>query len=254
MVKSEVQDGVLSILLDRPDKKNALTDAMFDALTEALTVASASDAVRAVLIRSAGDFFTAGRDMADFAASNGSADTDFANSPPGRFITALIGFEKALVASVRGPGIGIGMTMLLHCDLVFIAPEARLAANFVGLALSPEAASSTLLPNRIGYQRAFAVFALGEAISAQDAVALGLAYRVTPSQSCDTEAHDAARRLAALPQASLRSTKALMRPAGVLQTILQHEADCFRQNLISADAAEAFAAFLEKRPPVFTSA
>jgi enoyl-CoA hydratase/carnithine racemase len=176
---SETSDGILTLTLDRPDKKNALTDAMYGTLADAFEAAAADDAVRAVLITSSGDSFTAGNDLGDFMSiATGMPDE---RAHVWRFLDWLARFEKPLVAAVPGLAIGVGTTMLLHCDLVYLAEDAVLATPFVDLALVPEAASSLLLPARIGHVRAFALFALGERMTAAEALAAGLANRSCPA-------------------------------------------------------------------------
>jgi enoyl-CoA hydratase/carnithine racemase len=159
-VKNEISDGVMTLTLQRPEKKNALTGAMYNALSEALKQTEADASVRVVLFQGDGDSFTAGNDLADFASqARGESAVD---SPAHRFIETISKVGKPLVAAVQGNAVGIGTTMLLHCDLVYLADNARLFTPFVNLALVPEAASSWLLPLRIGHARAYAMFALGE--------------------------------------------------------------------------------------------
>jgi enoyl-CoA hydratase/carnithine racemase len=189
-IKLTEGDGVLEIAFARPDKKNALSNAMYRAAREALEGAQTNKAVRVVLFGAEGDAFTAGNDIADFAkVANSQSGEAQAHS----FIEALGRAEKPIVAAVPGIAVGVGTTMLLHCDLVYVAETAKLSAPFVNLALVPEAASSMLLPARIGHVRAFAMFALGESLSGAEAVALGLANKVLPQDEVLNAARAAAK-------------------------------------------------------------
>ncbi|HEY4253128.1 MAG TPA: enoyl-CoA hydratase-related protein [Roseomonas sp.] len=244
------RDGpVLEILFARPDKKNALSNAMYRAAREALEAAQTDDAIRVVLFGSEGDAFTAGNDIADFAAAaSGQRDEPQAH----RFIEALGRAEKPIVAAVPGFAVGIGMTMLLHCDLVYVAETARLSTPFVNLALVPEAASSLLLPLRIGHARAFAMFALGESLSGSEAFALGLANKALPAPEVLPAARAAARALAARPAGAVVATKRLMRDVATILARMGDEGRVFGERLQSAEAREAFQAFSERRPPDFS--
>ncbi len=258
-IQVTVEAGVMTLTFNRPEKKNALTDAMYGVLADSLARAETDPAVRAVLFRSSSEAFSAGNDMGDFAAQNASGDTsrDPAARPAGernvtRFLKALARAEKPLVAAVRGLGVGVGTTMLLHCDLVFVSPEARLTTPFVGLALVPEAASSLLLPQRIGHVRAYAMFALGEALGGEEAERLGVAYRCLPSDEVEAAALAAAQALAKRPIGALKITKRLMRDAARIAELMDIEGGYFGAQLQTAEAAEAFAAFFQKRPADFS--
>lgn len=192
-IKVEIADNVMTLTLRRPEKKNALTGAMYDALSDALASAERDEAVRAILIQSDGDSFTAGNDLADFAGEG--SDDSVADSPAHRFIATISKASKPLIAAVQGNAVGVGTTMLLHCDLVYLAPNARLLTPFVNLALVPEAASSWLLPHRIGHARAYAMFALGEPMVAETAVACGMANAVVAEDELRKRARDAAMAL-----------------------------------------------------------
>jgi enoyl-CoA hydratase/carnithine racemase len=242
--------GVLEARLDRAGKKNALTFAMYGALTEALQQAQADASVRAALITANGETFCAGNDIAEFLKPR----EDFASAPPSRFIDALVAFDKPLVAAVQGPAVGIGATMLLHCDLVYAAPTARLRMPFVSLGLVPEAGSSLLLPRRVGDAVAAEMLLLGAWIDAERARDLRLVNAVVPSVAeLGAYARQRAEELAACPPAALRATRALMRgdPAA-LRARIQSEAAAFARCLTSPEAKEAFTAFLERRAPDFT--
>jgi enoyl-CoA hydratase/carnithine racemase len=240
--------GVLTLTLDRPDKKNALTDTMYAALADALDAAEHVDAVRAILIRGEGDMFTAGNDLGEFAAvaAGGGVPRNVV-----RFLNALASATKPLVAVVQGRAVGVGMTMLLHADHVVLAEDAVLSAPFVNLALVPEAASSLLLPARIGHVRAFAVMALGETVGAADAVAWGLANRVVPVAELDAAALAVATRLTRLPPGAVRASKTLMRATEAIVGQMAVEMQEFGARLTSPEAQEAFRAFAERRAPDF---
>ncbi len=250
-VKTELSDGVLVVTLQRPDKKNAITGAMYNALSDALDRAESDASVRVVLFQGEGDSFTAGNDLADFAAQSKSNSDE--ESPAFRFITALGNASKPLVAAVQGNAVGIGTTMLLHCDLVYLAEGARLMTPFVNLALVPEAASSWLLPARVGHVRAYQMFALGEPMDAATAVASGLANAVVPANEVRQKAMAAAVTLTKRPAGSLGATKRLMREVERIQTIISAEGELFKERLKTPEAREAFAAFAERRPPSFAN-
>ncbi|MDI4237755.1 enoyl-CoA hydratase-related protein [Bradyrhizobium sp. Arg237L] len=249
-VKTEIADGVMTVTLQRPEKKNALTTAMYDAMSDALDSAESDGAVRVILFQGDGDSFTAGNDLADFASqANG------ANSVEGgahRFIDTIGKAKKPLVAAVQGNAVGVGTTMLLHCDLVYLADNARLITPFVNLALVPEAASSFLLPLRIGHARAYAMFALGEPMEASAALACGLANAVVPPAELRKKARDAAIALTKRPAGSLSLTKQLMRDHERIAARMAEEGSLFKERLKTPEAREAFAAFAERRPPDFT--
>ncbi len=250
LIKASNEAGVLTLVIDRPAKKNSLTDAMYKSLADALEAADRDATVRVVLLRGEGDAFTAGNDLGEFAASAAQGGSLPVNTA--RFLHALAALSKPLVAAVQGRAVGVGTTMLLHCDQVILAENALLSAPFVNLALVPEAASSLLLPARIGYARAFAVFALGEPIKAQDALAWGIANAVVPVEQLVATASDLAKKLAARPLGSLQATKTLMRDAAQLSRQIDVENDAFAARLRTAEAQEAFAAFAERRTPDFS--
>ncbi|MGY4476731.1 enoyl-CoA hydratase-related protein [Bradyrhizobium sp. USDA 3364] len=249
-VKVEIAGGVMTLTLQRPEKKNALTGAMYDAMSHALKQAEADPSVRVILFQGDGDSFTAGNDLADFASqARGEAAVD---SPAHRFIETISKVGKPLVAAVQGNAVGVGTTMLLHCDLVYLAENARLITPFVNLALVPEAASSWLLPLRIGHARAYAMFALGEPMDAQGTLASGLANAVVPQADLRKKAHDAAIALTKRPAGSLAMTKQLMREHQRIAAQIAEEGVLFKQRLTTPEAREAFAAFAERRQPDFT--
>jgi len=248
-IKLKEEDGVLEITFARPDKKNALTNAMYAAACEALDKAKSNRAIRVVLFSSEGGAFTAGNDMAEFASVAGGQSGELKAL---RFVETLARFEKPVVAAVPGLAVGVGATMLLHCDLVYVADTAKLSTPFVNLALVPEAASSLLLPARIGHVRAFAMFALGESISGAEAVTLGLANKMLPQDEVLTVARTAARTLAQKPPASIQSTKRLMRDVTALVARIDAESLIFGDCLKSDEAREAFRAFAERRSPDYS--
>ncbi|MBX9707320.1 MAG: enoyl-CoA hydratase/isomerase family protein, partial [Caulobacteraceae bacterium] len=205
-VLTELNSGVLTVTLNRPEKKNAITQAMYAALAEATERARTDDAVRVLLFRAAGDSFSAGNDIADFIAIGSSGGGQVVDAPVFHFLKALADLDKPAMAAVRGRAVGIGLTLLLHCDMVVVAEDALLSAPFVNLALAPEAASSLLLPMVLGHQRAFEIFALGEPIDGRTAQAWGLANRAVPADHVDALAGELAAKVAARAPNSIRKT------------------------------------------------
>ncbi len=241
--------GVLTLTLARPDKMNALTDAMYASLADAIVQAEADPTIRAIVIRGEGTMFTAGNDLAEFAAiAAGSAGENHVV----RFLSALAIASKPVVAAVNGRAVGVGTTLLLHCDFVVLAEDALLSTPFVNLALVPEAASSLLLPARIGNVRAFEMFALGKPISAAQALDWGIANRVVPVADLHAEAHQIAQQLAKQAAGALKITKKLMRQAQAVATQMELEGVQFAERLRSPEAREAFTAFAQKRAPDFS--
>jgi enoyl-CoA hydratase/carnithine racemase len=250
-VTTEFSDGVLTISLNRPDKRNAITDAMYAKIHQALDRASHDAEVRVVLLRAEGDAFSGGNDIGDFVAQaqTGVATQDLSVF---RVLKALAHFEKPIVAAVKGVAVGIGTTILLNSDLVFVAEDAKLSTPFVNLGLAPEAASSLLLPMRVGHVRAFSMFALGEVVDGKTAAAWGLANAALPAAEVDKAAREAAIAITKRPPGSLIVTKRLMRDADMIWSIMREEAAVFAERLQSAEAAEAFAAFVQRRAPDFS--
>lgn len=201
------QENFLKIQLNRPEKKNALTLAMYTAIAEAITQAEAEDAIRVVLITGTGDAFTSGNDIMDFIQAPPTGD----DSPVFHFMRAIIQAQKPLVAAVNGLAIGIGTTMLLHCDLVYAAASARFRLPFVNLALVPELGSSLLLPRMLGHQRAAELLMLGDFFNAQKAYEFGLVNAVYEDKALLDMAWQKAQQLAAQPPAALRLTKSLLK-------------------------------------------
>lgn len=250
-VRETLDQGVLTLTLARADKKNALSNAMYAALVKGMIRAEEDDAVRVVLFQGEGEVYTAGNDIADFAAvaTGKVAVRDVGASP---FLQCLAGATKPYVAAVQGKAVGVGTTMLLHCDVVVVADDAQLTVPFVNLALVPEAASSWLLPQRIGHARAYKMFALGEPLLGKEAAEIGLATESVPAAKVQARALELARALATRPAGALKITKQLMRDPAAIKAVMQREGDHFGERLKSPEAAEAFRAFAERRPPNFT--
>jgi enoyl-CoA hydratase/carnithine racemase len=246
-----IDQGVMRITFARPEKKNAITNAMYGALADALSQAERDVSVRAVLFDAEGDAFTAGNDLGDFAAVASGA-LKRSEMRVHEFLATLARARKPYVAAVTGLAVGVGVTMLLHCDLVYVAEDAKLTTPFVGLALVPEAASSWLLPARIGHARAYAMFALGEAIDGRTAAAVGIANAALPAREVKDKGLAAARALAKQPAGALQATKALMRDAEAIAAVMARESEIFTARLKTAEAAEALQAFAQRRAPDFT--
>lgn len=251
-IQVEQSGGILTITMARPDKKNALTNEMYGALADAIERAELDTGVRVMLLLGDGDMFTAGNDVGEFAAM--AAGRGPAERNVHRFLHALANATLPIVAAVNGKAVGVGTTMLLHCDHVLLAQDAQLIAPFVNLALVPEAASSLLMPQRIGHVRAYEMFALGAPLDAQTAVMWGIANKICANDQLRTEAHRMAETLAAKPAGSLRAMKKLMRDAQRLVSQMKNESVEFEERLSSAEAKEAFSAIAEKRKPDFTKA
>jgi len=242
-------DGILEIRLNRPDKKNALTVAMYAAMADALVAAEPDPAIRVVLFTAVGDAYCAGNDLNDFIAKPPSG----ADSPVFRFLRALSEATKVVVAAVQGPAVGIGTTMLLHCDLVVAGKSAKLSVPFVNLGLVPEAASSLLLPRLIGHQRAAELFLLGESFDATTAHSYGLVNRVVEDADIQETARGLARQVAAKAPGAVRLIKKLMKgKSATVPERMVEEAHDFGAQLASAELREAVAAFFQKRPPDFS--
>lgn len=242
-------DGVREIVMARPARKNALTVAMYEAMADAIDGAASEAAVRAVLLRGEGGTFTSGNDLNDFIQRPPTGD----DSPVARFLDALVELDKPLVAAVEGRAIGIGVTMLLHCDLVYAAADAKLSMPFVNLALVPEAASSLLLPRLVGHPRAAEMLFFGEPFDAVVAKELGLVNAVVPAAEVVEYAQGRARALADKPIEALRQTKRLLKAPlrDETRARMRAEAAAFTERLASPELREAVSAFFEKRAPRF---
>ena len=248
-IRFDIHNSVATLAFNRPDKKNAITAAMYQSLADHLKEAEHDIAVRAIVITGDGGIFTAGNDLDDFLKHPPQGD----DSAVVQFMTALRTTSKPVIAAVPGIAIGIGTTLLMHCDLVYAADTAKFALPFTSLGLCPEFASSVLLSRVAGYQRAAEKLLLGEAFDATEAERIGIVNRVLPAADLPAFVVAQAAKLAALPSESLRITKQLMKAdlltpiAAAMLTEMQH----FMRMLQGPDAKEAFAAFLDKRKPVF---
>ncbi len=253
-IRTSIEQGILTIEFDRIDKKNAITAAMYQTMADALRDAETDPSVRAIVFRGKPEVFTAGNDLEDFMQRPPTSGDGMHPAPVFQFLQQISHASKPLVAAVSGAAVGIGTTLLLHCDLVYASETARLSLPFVSLGLCPEAASSLLLPKLVGYQRAAEKLLLGEPFSAQEAFEIGLVTRVLPAAELHDFALQQARKLAALPASSLRETKRLMKGNDVaaVEKKMAEEGEVFRRMLVAPEAKEAFSAFFEKRKPDFT--
>ena len=249
-VLANKEAGVLRITLNRPEKKNSITAVMYQALADALAEARRDPLVKVVMITGGAEMFAAGNDLGDFMNNPPSDD----NAPVFQFLTQISECEKPIVAAVAGVAVGIGTTMLLHCDLVYAAENARFALPFTSLGIVPEAASSYLLPLIAGYQQAAELLLLGEPFGAERAKQAGFVTAVLPVDQLLPTAMKAAAKLAALPGKSIRTTKALLKQAHAAQVARQmHEEGVLFRGMLSEPAArEALGAFFEKRKPDFS--
>jgi enoyl-CoA hydratase/carnithine racemase len=246
----QTDQGVATLTIDRPAKKNAITGEMYEQFVAHLRTASAEPAVRAVVVTGAGGTFTAGNDLKDFANPRFAQ----ADSPVLSFMQALAAFEKPVIAAVQGLAVGIGVTMLLHCDLVYVADDATFSMPFTSLGLIPEFASTYLLPLVAGRVRAAENLLLGKPFPAHEAVVMGLANAVLPSAEVLAHAQKMARAFSTLPPGAVRDTKKLLREAqaAAVNDAIFREAAYFGPRLAGAEAREAIAAIIEKRPPDFS--
>jgi enoyl-CoA hydratase/carnithine racemase len=250
-IKTATLNGVATIEIARPEKKNALTAAMYQAMADALRAAQADAGVRAVLITGQPGVFTSGNDIEDFMSRPPSNGMD---APVFHFMFALLECDKPVIAAVTGAAIGIGTTMLLHCDFAYVSDEARLAMPFVSLGLVPEFASSLLLPQRIGQARAAEKLLLGDPFTGADAVDCGLANAVLPAGEVVNHARRVAERFNSLPPGAVREAKKLLRGPHIeaIRQTIRAEAELFAARLRSPEAMEAFQAFFQKRKPDFS--
>jgi enoyl-CoA hydratase/carnithine racemase len=244
------EGGVMTLTLNRLERKNSITAAMYAALADAVARAQEDASVRVVLVQGHETVFCAGNDIGDFLHQPPAGQ----DSPVFRFLHGIATCAKPLLAAVCGPAVGIGTTMLFHCDLVYAGDNAAFSMPFVNLGLCPEAASSLLAPQLLGYHRAAEALLLGEPFMAEAALEVGLVNRVLPPTEANAYAQAQARKLAAKPLASLVETKRLMKQAQqptVLQQMAE-EGESFRRLLVAPAAKEAFTAFMEKRRPDFS--
>ncbi|MEY4978876.1 MAG: hypothetical protein RLZZ352_1146 [Pseudomonadota bacterium] len=243
--------GICSLTFNRPDKKNSITAAMYSTLADALQTAASDAAVRCVVFQGSETVFTAGNDIADFLHQPPSGP----DAPVFRFLHALAAFPKPLLAAVCGPAVGVGTTLLFHCDLVYAGDNAAFSMPFVNLGLCPEAASSLLVPQMLGYHRAAEALLLGEPFMAEAALEVGLVNRVLPPTEASAYAQSVARKLVAKPLASLVETKRLMKKAQTQQVLstMAEEGVSFGRMLHAPAAREAFSAFMQRRKPDFSA-
>ncbi len=252
-ISKACEGAVLRLGFNRPEKKNAITATMYAALADALCEAERDDALRAVMFEAAGDIFTAGNDIADFMAGAAGMGAEGEKPPVIRFLEAIATAQKPLVAAVQGGAVGVGVTMLLHCDLVYASDKATFHTPFVDLALVPEAASSLLMPRIAGYQRAAEMLLAGKKIDAGRAREFGFVNEVVSPDALEATALAAAQDLAAKAPAAMRLTKRLMK--GSREDVLsqmKEETAHFTAQLQSAEFREAGMAFMQKRKPDFS--
>ena len=248
-------NGILTIEFNRPERKNAITAVMYQAMADAINEAETDNAVRAILLVGKPEIFTAGNDLPDFLQNSKPVEGVPAEARPVfQFMRALSGSTKPVVVAVSGAAVGIGTTMLMHCDLVYAADNAKFSMPFSQLGLCPEFASSLLLPQLAGYPRAAEKLLLGEAFLAQEALDMGLVSKVLPLAELRAFAEGQAAKLAALPAASVRATKALMKRARTpaINDAMDAENQLFAAMLLAPEAKEAMTAFMEKRKPDFS--
>ncbi|WP_211829300.1 enoyl-CoA hydratase [Kistimonas asteriae] len=249
-IQTDVVERILQIRIVRPERKNALTHTMYDALAAALLQADEQSEIRAIFITGTDDCFTSGNDVQDFLSHPPSGP----DSPVFRFMRTLQQCRKPVVAAVNGPAVGIGATLLLHCDLVYLGPDAKLQMPFVKLGLCPEYASSLLVPAMVGHRRATELLLLGDTLRAEEAVSAGIANAVF-DEYYQEKAFDKAREIAALPPAAIRMAKRLMKEPVEEQISRQiaREGAAFVERLASPEAREAMMAFMQKRPADFSA-
>ncbi|WP_428312622.1 enoyl-CoA hydratase [Hydrocarboniphaga sp.] len=251
-IVTEINDAVMTIRMNRADKKNALTSAMYEGLAAGFRAAAADPAVRVVLLTGSGDSFSAGNDLVDFLKNT---PTDAASSPVMIFMATMAAFPKPVVASVNGLAIGVGVTMLLHSDLVYATAGARFQLPFTNIGICPEFASSLLMPTMIGHQRAAELLMLGEVFDANKArEALIVNEVLADVEQLNARARAVASQLAQQPPNALRTTKALLKrwPQAAVAEAIKFEAEHFMPMLKMPEALEAIGAFMQKRKPDFS--
>ena len=250
LITTDFDNGIFRIGIARPEKRNALTMAMYDALSAALQAAEQDQQARVILVHGTASCFTSGNDLSDFAKHPPQGE----NSPVFRFLRTISQTTKPLLAMVSGPAVGIGTTMLLHCDLVYADETARFQLPFVNLGLCPEAASSYLLPRRIGPQRAAEMLLLGEMVDAATAQEYGLINQLFDSATLEDRVLAKATRLAAQPPESVRLTKSLLKEQqqDLVAKLMRKEGALFLQQLAKPEAQEAISAFLQGRKADFS--
>lgn len=247
-IKIITQARVTTLTINRPEKKNAITQAMYGAMADAINAYGREDEARAFIITGAGDMFTSGNDLADFSTADRSDDVP----PVTRFLHAILDCPKPLIAAVNGPAIGVGLTMLLHCDLVYAGESATFNAPFVKLGLVPEAGSSILLPAAVGMAVANDILLGGRKLNAEEALTFGLVARVVPDTELAATAHTIAEGIAASAPTALTKSKALIRhQRDVIADQMLAEGKEFVAQLKSPDFSESVAAMMQKRPAVY---
>ena len=247
----EREQGLLILRMHRPDKKNALTRAMYAGMAEVLDEAERDPSVRVVLLTGGEACFTSGNDVADFI----QAPPTGLNSEVFQFMQALFEFSKPVVAAVNGPAVGIGTTMLLHCDLVYVSRDAKLKMPFVNLGLCPEYGSSLILPRLLGHARAAELLLLGQSFTGDQAAAWGIANQALDGgEATLAKAREMALRFQQLAPAAVADSKRLMRAPDreQLRRVIEEEGALFGQRLRSPEAIEALTAFMQRRPPDFS--
>ena len=249
-VLTHIEEGVMTITLNRLERKNSITSAMYAVLADAIAQAEKDPAIRVAVLQGHETVFSAGNDIGDFLNQPPSGQ----DSPVFRFLRSIAGFPKPLVAAVCGPAVGIGTTMLFHCDFVYAGDNAAFSMPFVNLGLCPEAAASLLVPQMLGYHRAAEALLLGEPFMAEAALEVGLVNRVVPPMEANGVARSIARKLAVKPPSSLAETKRLMKTSMHRQVLEQmaQEGISFGRMLGEPAAKEAFGAFMDKRKPDFS--
>ena len=249
-IKIETEDRVLKLTMDRADKKNALDLAMYQALADAINAANEDKGVRVISISGVDDSFCSGNDIKDFLKNPPTGDS----SPVLQFVRAIMNAEKPIVAAVNGIAVGIGVTMLLHCDLVYAAEDARFQMPFVSIGLCPEAGSTYILPAMMGHRKASELLLLGKMFDVDTAIDVGIVNEKLARSELQAKLEESTAKIAAQPPSATRTTKKLLRSAMHEQTLLAagRENDSFIPMLDGAECKEALTAFMEKRPADFS--
>lgn len=246
-IKTTIHNRVMTIRIDRLERRNALTHAMYAAIADAFDELDRNDSLRAAIITGTDDIFTAGNDLMDFAGGMPEGE-----APVARFLRTIVNLEKPLLAAVNGPAVGVGLTMLLHCDIAYAAQSAKLSAPFVKVGVVPEAASSVLLPRSVGMSMANEIMMAGRVLTAQEAYECGLVSKVVADEDLLPEAQATAERMATLAPTAMKRAKGLMRyDRDEIAKIMAREAELFNDQLKSAEFMESTAAFMQKRAPNF---
>lgn len=246
LILKEIIDECLVLSINRPEKRNALTNEMYAELAKAIRNHENDPAIKALLLKGSGEHFTSGNDLEEFAATSDKSKLDSSL----KFMEALADFPMPVVAQVQGMAIGIGTTLLLHCDFAYCDKTTRFSLPFINLALVPEYASSLILPNLVGHKKACELLMLGEPFGPEEAEQLGLINKVVTTEQLQTHCENIINKLCQRPKAAMRHTKALMKSnTDAVKSHIDAEIEVFVEQLRSAAAKEAFAAFLEKRKP-----